>query len=249
MAKWVSAAFLMVASVVAPGASAMAAERPVIVELFTSQGCSSCPPAEAALLELSQTRADVLALGFHVDYWDRLGWKDPYSSRSATDRQRAYQRLMGSSSIYTPQAVVDGHDDVLGSDRDALRSALASAKDAASRSVPIELARASDELKITVGAGQGRGTILVVGYDPVQETQVRRGENAGRSILQANVVRSLAAAGEWTGGELKLRVPAPAGERVAVLLQAPSGAYLGATREAARLSAKTDPVVFSRPPQ
>lgn len=210
--------------------TACAAERPVVVELFTSQGCSSCPPAEQVLLELADRRTDVLALGFHVDYWDRLGWKDPYSSRMATERQQGYQRLIGSDQIYTPQMVVDGRADALGSDRDAVTSALNRARAAARAPVPISVTRSGDAVEVTVGAGNGRGRALLVGYDPRRETPVRRGENAGRTILQANIVRSLSVLGDWSGREVALRAAAPAGERLAVLLQAPSGEILGVAR-------------------
>ena len=102
-------------------APAQAGERPIVVELFTSEGCSSCPPADALLAELA-SRPDVLALSFHVDYWDRLGWKDPYSSREATARQHRYATLLDLASIYTPQIVIDGKWQAVGSDRSRCRA-------------------------------------------------------------------------------------------------------------------------------
>lgn len=139
---------------------ARAAERPVVVELFTSQGCSSCPPAEQVLLELDAQQTGVFALGFHVDYWDRLGWKDPYSSRMATDRQQGYQRLIGSEQIYTPQMVVDGRLDALGSDREAVTAALRQARAAGKTAVYISLARLGDAVEVMVGAGTGRALLI-----------------------------------------------------------------------------------------
>src|ERR1700740_3591459 len=108
---------LVVAVCLALGvASAGAGERPILVELFTSEGCSSCPPADALLAELAG-RPDVLALSFHVDYWDRLGWKDPFSSPAATLRQQRYAELLGLAAVYTPQIVIDGKWQTVGSDR------------------------------------------------------------------------------------------------------------------------------------
>src|ERR1700753_2925495 len=104
-----------------------AAERPVVVELFTSQGCSSCPPANAYLNEMSKGRRDVLALAFHVTYWDKLGWKDPFSMESATDGQAVYGRRFGDGS-YTPEMVVDGASSAVGSDRTEVGSGVEKAK-------------------------------------------------------------------------------------------------------------------------
>src|SRR5271169_3550285 len=105
----------------------LAAERPVVVELFTSQGCSSCPPANAYLNELSKERQDVLALAFHVTYWDRLGWKDPFSLEAATERQDRYGHRFGDGS-YTPEMVVDGASSHVGSQREDVGSAIEQAK-------------------------------------------------------------------------------------------------------------------------
>ena len=102
---------------------AQAGERPIVVELFTSEGCSSCPPADKLLAELAN-RPDILALSFHVDYWDRLGWKDPYSSHQATERQNRYATLLDLASVYTPQIVVDGKWQAVGSDRADIEQAL-----------------------------------------------------------------------------------------------------------------------------
>ena len=104
------------------------ATRPIVVELFTSQGCSSCPPADALLRDLSRQRTDVLALAFHVTYWDRLGWPDPFALPAATERQRGYAGISHAGTIYTPQMVVDGTRDVVGSDQRGVQAALAAAR-------------------------------------------------------------------------------------------------------------------------
>ena len=141
------------------GASAVAAaDRPVVVELFTSQGCSSCPPADVLLGELAK-REDVLALAFHVDYWDRLGWKDPFSSAMATARQRAYGHKLGLRTVYTPQIVVDGTAEMVGSDRRAVARAIAAAR--AKQTVDVKLAREAGELVVQVGPVEGAGRVSV----------------------------------------------------------------------------------------
>ncbi len=198
-----------------------------VVELFTSQGCSSCPPADALLAELASARPDVLALAFHVTYWDRLGWKDPYSLPLATERQRHYASLWGDGSIYTPQLVAGGRYQAIGSDRVAALGALAAAG-AGRSAVPLRLASDPAGVTLDVGAGHGRATLLLVGFDPSHVTRVGRGENGGRTLTNINVVRSLATAGTWQGDALALHAPRPPGERTALLLQADDGRVLSA---------------------
>src|SRR5258708_37236121 len=157
----------------------MAGERPIVVELFTSEGCSSCPPADALLAELAD-RPDVLALSFHVDYWDRLGWKDPFSSREATARQNRYATLLALSTVYTPQIVVDGKWQAVGSDRADVEQAL----DRARRDrpeVPVTLALDHGQAQIALGPG-GDGvaaSVPLIGFDRRHVTAVNRCENSG----------------------------------------------------------------------
>src|SRR4051794_10112623 len=132
--------------------------RPVVVELFTSQGCSSCPPADALLRELAG-RADVIALGFHISYWDRLGWKDPLSNEASTDRQKAYaSRLSGR--VYTPQIVVEGTNEIVGSDRAAVAAALR--KGPSEAIAPVNFA--ADRASVAIGGGSGAGQVLLVRF-------------------------------------------------------------------------------------
>lgn len=205
--------------------------RPVVVELFTSQGCSSCPPADAVLAELARGQ-DVLALGFHVTYWNNLGWKDPYSLDVATARQRFYQSVLNTESIYTPQMVIDGRLDVVGSDVRGVTAAIAqtAARLRAQPSVAVHLQRAPSGIVIDVGAGDGTASVILVGYDTAHRTQVARGENSGRELFEANIVRSYDKIGEWKGGALHLSGTSPAAERAAVILQAPDGKIIGAAK-------------------
>jgi hypothetical protein len=208
-----------------PAASPATPEtRPVVVELFTSQGCSSCPPADALLGELAR-RSDVLALGFHISYWDGLGWKDPFSSQSSTDRQRAYARLLGRGQVYTPQMVVDGRREMVGSDRNAVLAALRDARPQAVAPV----AFAADRRSVTVGAGQGNGTVLLVRFAQQRITRIGAGENARRTLEDVNGVEALTMLGAYQGTALTFAIEPPsAGEGVAVLIQGADGLILGA---------------------
>ena len=209
--------------------ASLAAERPVVIELFTSQGCSSCPPADAYLRELSKDRRDVLALAFHVTYWDRLGWKDPFSLPAATQRQDVYGRRFGDGS-YTPEIVVDGAASMVGSDRRDVGSAIENARRNGRTAAAVSVSKSGEQVSIQVGAGNGSGKILLIGFDREHTTAVGRGENSGRTLTEANVVRSIRSVGQWSGAALRVNEPFPEGQDVAVVLEGPDGQIIGAAR-------------------
>ena len=197
-----------------------AAARPVLVELFTSQGCDSCPPADALLGALAQ-RPGVLALAWHVDYWDGLGWKDRFSSALATHRQYDYARRLGLDNVYTPQLVIDGAAEAVGSDASAADAAI---RQAAQRSVEgpaLALVSAVDgPARISLGAGpKTPATVWLVGYDREQVTPVGRGENAGRSLTEYQVVRRATPLGHWAGDAVDYALPDKEGEAELVLVE------------------------------
>jgi hypothetical protein len=209
--------------------SAGASERPIVVELFTSEGCSSCPPADALLAKLA-SRPEVLALSFHVDYWDRLGWKDPFSSAAATRRQYRYAELLGLSSVYTPQIVIDGKWQAVGSDRDEVERALASAE-REHEEVPIALAIDRGHAQIMLGPGREGllAAVLLVGFDRRHVTEVTRGENGGRTLTHIDVVRSIEEVAQFDGQASTVEVSTTAAyDRIAVILQARDGRIIGA---------------------
>jgi hypothetical protein len=185
------------------GASA-SADGAAVVELFTSEGCSSCPPADAVLASLAADPR-VFALSFHVDYWDDLGWPDRFASPAYTSRQRAYAASFGTRSLYTPQIVVGGTDAFVGSDRDRASADVAAALAHASPAHLTLMVRASGASSLDVhyrAAGVPAGSVVDVALvDRAVTTQVRAGENAGRTLRHANVVRAFAsrpAAGDDT---------------------------------------------------
>ena len=213
-----------------PLAAQAATARPlVVVELFTSQGCSSCPPADAYLSDLSRNRPDVLPLAFHVTYWNNLGWKDPYSFDAATQRQATYAARFGDGS-YTPEMVVDGRRGLVGSDRSSAEAAIAAAKQVSGTNAAVSAAPSGTGISINVGAGSGNARVLLVGYDPEHSTPVGRGENNGRVLTESNIVRSIQTVGQWNGAPVALNAAVPAGERAAVILEAPDGSIVGAAR-------------------
>jgi hypothetical protein len=221
------AAFAIVVPVCA---MAQRGTRPVVGELFTSQGCSSCPPADAKVAALARSRPDLLMLTFHVTYWNSLGWHDPFSLQAATERQRRYVALGVSPEVYTPALVIEGREDVVGSDGAAVDAAVSRAAHSSETGATIDISRAEDGLTVNVGGGTGAGTVLLIGYDRFHQTQVGRGENSGRTLQEANIVRSLSRLGRWTGLPLRSQSPLPEGEAFAVLLQADNGHIIGAAR-------------------
>ena len=209
-------------------AAARAGERPVLVELFTSEGCSSCPPADALLAELA-SRPDVLALSFHVDYWDRLGWKDPFSSHEATQRQERYATLLDLATVYTPQIVVDGGWQAVGSDRTDVEHALDLAR-RDRQEVPITLGLAQGQAQIKLGPGSGAAAalVLLIGFDRRHVTAVKRGENAGRTLPHVDVVRGVEEIARYSGTAGAIATPIRWNcDRIAVVLQATDGRVLG----------------------
>jgi hypothetical protein len=217
------AIFCLFSGLLAAVGSLRADTRPVVVELFTSQGCSSCPPADALLRELAG-RPDVIALGYHISYWDRLGWKDPLSSEASTDRQKAYASRLGGR-IYTPQLVVEGTGEMVGSDRAAVAAALRRARPEAVAPVGF----AADRGSVAIGPGAGAGEVLLVRFVRGRVTEIAAGENAGRTLHDANGVTAIVRLGEWDGAARRFRIEPPrAGEGLAVLVQAADGVMLGA---------------------
>jgi hypothetical protein len=166
----------------------------------------------------------------HVDYWNGIGWHDPYALAAVSQRQSRYAALLGQDSVYTPELVVGGRYGVVGSDSAAVAAAIRRAVGDAARTMPValEVHRQGAGVAVTIGAGRGDATVWVVGYDTARRTQVRGGENAGRTLSEVNVVTSLAAVAHWTGAAVQVRLAAAAGEGTAVLLQAGDGHMVAA---------------------
>ena len=196
---------------------------PVVVELFTSQGCSSCPPADAYLGELAQQRG-IIALAYHVDYWDYIGWRDPLASPAATERQRRYTQALGARYLYTPEMVIDGRQDATGSDRAAVSRLIRNGRDAGPK-VPLTVREGpEDKYTIDIPAADYRGTATVwmALFDREHTTAVERGENSGRSLRDYNAVRELRRLGSWSGKAVQIPVEMPLkpANGCAILLQA-----------------------------
>jgi hypothetical protein len=196
----------------APAARADAA--PVVLELFTSQGCSSCPPADALLGRLSQ-RPGVIALAWHVDYWNYLGWRDRFATRQATERQRSYARQLGSE-VFTPALAVDGGDMVVGSNQRAVEGAI---RAASPLPVPVKISVTADGIAADTERASRRLRPVVVSYDPEQATDVGAGENSGATLREYRIARSVETLPEWDGGARRLLLKPPErGQGLVVLL-------------------------------
>ncbi len=190
--------------------SARADDPKVVLELFTSQGCSSCPSADAYLGELAATRDDVVALSFHVDYWNYIGWEDRFATEETTTRQRDYGRALGIAYIYTPQLVIDGKRHVVGSNKGAVKKAIAVSKKTKAKRVPVALsANSSGSLTVRIGESSGyhgAATIWLISVDRKHTTSVDAGENRGRTLVNHNVVRDFRSIGRWTGKAMTLQL-------------------------------------------
>lgn len=215
---------------------AVAEGTPTVVELFTSQGCSSCPPADAFLTELA-ARDDIIAISFHVNYWDYIGWKDPFATEWSTQRQYAYAKVLGRGYPYTPQMVVDGKHDLVGSHRAKVANALVSSMAEADSRVVLSLKRNGDELVVTLPPATvtERLDLWMVRYSGPHETKVARGENRGATLVNTHIALAMGSLGRWDGqaGEIHAELPLPENREggIAVWLQEPSaGAILGAAK-------------------
>ena len=212
---------------------------PVVVELFTSEGCSSCPPADALLTELDHQPipgAEVIALGLHVDYWNQLGWVDRFSSNEFTHRQNEYGRRFGLDSVYTPQMVVDGRYEFVGNDSNRARKVIADEAQK-TRSAEVELQQVDDHtLNVQVKNAGGSPDVLLAITENGLSTSVRAGENGGRELRHSAVVRELTRLGTAKAGQFQKRVTVPKNDdwkrvnlrAVAFVQTAGTGEILGA---------------------
>jgi hypothetical protein len=186
-----------------PTAASVAEPAPVVVELFTSQGCYSCPPADVIAGELAE-RDDVLPLSFHVTYWDRLGWPDTLGLEEGTRRQERYAGYFGTGRIYTPQMVIQGQIDVVGSQHARVMRALEIIKDNWDHQLDITV----ENERLSIGAGEtGPATVWLAAYDDVHEVAIERGENAGKTLRYYNSVRELTEIGRIDGAAFDLDLP------------------------------------------
>jgi hypothetical protein len=220
--------FLVGSTIALVSVTGCAAARPLVVELFTSEGCSSCPPADALLGELAR-RPDVLALSMHVTYWNGPAWTDTLASAAATERQYHYASLFGLSNVYTPQMVVDGREQVVGSNRGAVDTALAQAA-RQEADIPVTLVVADGRARVAVPGALGKtASVVLVGFDKREEASVRGGENGGRRLVYVDVVRGIETLGAFGGPPASFSASVPwHTDRLAALLQAPDGRVIGA---------------------
>ena len=204
--------------------------HPVVVELFQSQGCSSCPPANANINAIAD-RPEVLALSFGVTYWDQLGWKDSFATPRNTARQWEYARHAGRAQVATPQVIVNGGMAIVGSNRRQLDQTIAAAGPA--RGGPMLEAEGST-LRLGAAKSSATSTVWLVRYDPRSvNVAIRAGENGGRTLPHRNIVRDLVKLGDWTGAAKTMRIPTPAapGLASAILVQQGAGGKITAARK------------------
>lgn len=220
---------------------ALAAENPVVVELFTSEGCSSCPPADALLVKLDQMNGtngpDIIVLGEHVDYWNGIGWTDRFSSHEFTVRQQEYAQHFGLESSYTPQMVIDGQRQFVGNDSTQVAHEInAASKDEKPAKISV-VKLTGNAYQVSVQSGSGKGKVYLAVTEDGLSTEVKGGENGGHTLHHAGVVRELRSIGSLSKGEFqhKVEVPLqrdwnPANLKLVVFVQqGDNGPILGAT--------------------
>ncbi|MFB9268916.1 DUF1223 domain-containing protein [Bradyrhizobium erythrophlei] len=208
ISRWSSA--LGICAIVAIIRPAHADPR-AVVELFTSQGCSSCPPADKIVGELAKD-PNVIALSMPIDYWDYLGWKDTLADSRFSARQKAYSHMRGDRDVYTPQMVVNGSAHVIGSDRTAIDNAIRNTDKASGvMSVPVTLTLSGKQINVSVAAAKAptaaRGEVWICSISKAVPISIGRGENRGREITYHNVVRNLLKVGDWNGSSGSWTVP------------------------------------------
>lgn len=205
----------------------------VVVELYTSQGCSSCPPADAFLGELAKD-PDVIALALHVDYWDYIGWTDQFASPQFTERQKAYARAEGHRTIYTPQIIVGGVERIEGADAARVAEDVARHKQTVP-AVALQVARQGKDVVIKADPSAGAVfplKVQLVRYRPQETVAIEYGENAGQVVDYHNIVTEWTVLGLWTGqAPLDLTVPAPEGDPLVVILQGEGPGPIAAAAE------------------
>lgn len=199
------------------GPARAAGDGPIVVELYTSQGCSTCPPADAFLGELAG-REDVIALSFHVDYWDYIGWKDQFALPGNTDRQRRYSRRFHTGYVYTPQMVVDGRGHHSGADRAAVEELIDGARAATDARLNVRIVENADgtmSAEIPALPGAPEAEVWMVLYDRSHTTEISRGENAGRTLTYFNIVRDMRHLADYDGQAMTVSLEAPTGAAAA----------------------------------
>jgi hypothetical protein len=178
--------------------------RPAVLELFTSQGCNSCPPADRYLGQLSG-RPDVVALAFHVDYWDSLGWRDRFALAQSVERQNTYAHNLHRASVYTPQLVIDGRVDAVGSDRQRIESALGEPRSGVA--VAVAVRDAEVHVNLPAVASSPDCEVVAISYLRHAVSPIGRGENAGHTLDEFNIVRSVRVLGRWAGESRAFAIP------------------------------------------
>jgi hypothetical protein len=205
--RGIALSLAIIASLLPAGANA---EPRAVIELFTSQGCSSCPPADKLAGELAADPS-LVVMSLAIDYWDYLGWKDTNALHGHANRQRAYSRVRGDREVYTPQAVINGVVHVIGSDRSAIDAAIAKTrKHPGTMALPVTMAVAGDQLTVTLPAAKGEHTQGEIWLCPISTNvpvAIGRGENSGQTVVYHNIVRRWVKLGDWNGAARTVTVP------------------------------------------